>query len=106
MGDLSDIKKRLKRQREVKIDFWDGMRDYQGVALNITTATLQGYLKMVVKGDETFMPSSGVALTFHSPTRYLTFSSASLAVLGFLSWGAAARRTPRASIAGIVLIIC
>ena len=56
MGEMTKIRERLKRAKEIKIWFWDGMREYEGIATRLTTESVDGYLKISELGDQTVIP--------------------------------------------------
>lgn len=60
MGEMTRIRERLKRGRQVQIWFWDGMREYKGVAERLDGTSVNGFLKVSDFGDETLVPGVSI----------------------------------------------
>lgn len=60
MTDSSRIKKTLKASHVVKIWFWDGLREYEGEAVEISSASATALLKMAQFGNATVIPTKKV----------------------------------------------
>lgn len=54
------MRRRLKRQRTVKVWLWDGEREYEGEAVALAPKGLTALLKMSQFGDATVIPTSKV----------------------------------------------
>lgn len=57
MTDSSRIKKTLRASHVVKIWFWDGEREYQGEAVELSTERATALLKMAQLGNATVIPT-------------------------------------------------
>ncbi|MHC4606209.1 MAG: hypothetical protein ACYTAF_04675 [Planctomycetota bacterium] len=74
MGEITDIKDRLKKRKEVKIWFWDGIRQYEGVAAKLSEEFLAGDLRITEEGDATVIPGHALmqGLMKHLANRVVT----------------------------------
>ena len=60
MADTSKIKKTLKASHVVKVWFWDGEREYEGEAVDLSPAGATALLKMAQFGNATVLPTKKV----------------------------------------------
>jgi hypothetical protein len=60
VADTSKIRKSLKASHVVKIWFWDGEREYQGEAVEISPERATGLLRMSQFGNSTVLPTRKV----------------------------------------------
>jgi hypothetical protein len=60
MTDSSRIKRTLKASHVVKVWFWDGEREYQGEAVELSPAGSTALLKMAQFGNSTVIPTRKV----------------------------------------------
>jgi hypothetical protein len=60
MTDSSRIKKTLKASHVVKIWFWDGEREYEGEAVDLSPERATALLKMAQFGNATVIPTKKV----------------------------------------------
>ena len=79
MTDSSRIKRTLKASHVVKLWFWDGQREYQGEAVEISAARAVGLLKMAQFGNATVIPTRKVmdGLIKHLSGRVVEFKCTS-----------------------------
>ena len=60
MSDTSKIKKTLRASHVVKVWFWDGEREYEGEAVELSPAGATALLKMAQFGNATVIPTKKV----------------------------------------------
>ena len=60
MSDTSKIKKTLKASHVVKVWFWDGEREYEGEAVELSPGRATALLKMAQFGNATVLPTKKV----------------------------------------------
>ena len=60
MGEMTDLRERLRKRREIKIWFWEGGREYSGVALKLDDREVEGYLKISPDGVSTNIPGAAL----------------------------------------------
>jgi len=79
MTDSSRIKRTLKASHVVKIWFWDGLREYQGEAVEISPEGTTGLLKMAQFGNSTVVPTKKLldGLVKHLSQRSVEFKCTS-----------------------------
>ena len=79
MTDSSKIRKTLKAAHTVKIWFWDGQREYEGEAVEISPVRTTALLKMAQFGNATVIPTRKVmdGLVKHLSGRVVEFKCTS-----------------------------
>jgi len=60
MGELTEMRNRLKRGRQIRIWFWDGVREYKGKATRLDGSSLDAFLKVADFGEQTLLPGISV----------------------------------------------
>jgi hypothetical protein len=60
MGESSRMRKSIAQSRVVKVWFWDGEREYQGQALELSEARVVAFLRVTQFGDATVIPTKSL----------------------------------------------